>query len=576
MYKRILEYVKPYWIRILIASLCAIGVSGATAAVAWLVQPALDKIFIQKNLQMLMLIPVAILIMYFLKGVFNYYQSYLMRYVGNRVIMDMRNDLYSHLTVMPMQFYTEHSTGKLMSRLLNDVSIINNAASTSIKDLVQNLITVIALLGVVFYQDWRLAAISCLVLPFAYYPIIKLGRKLRRVSRKGQEEISGITAIMHETFTGASVVKAFGMEPSEINKFMEKNYSLFKISMKGVKLTELSTPLMEFIGAVGASLIIWYGGHQVVNGVTTPGTFFSFLTALIMMYSPLRALTRVNAAIQQSIAAAERVFAILDLDTEEVTNKGTTELHGIKDRIELRNVSFKYPSSTKHAISDASFSVPHGRTVALVGSSGGGKTTIGNLLLRFYEPESGGIYIDGTDIRDFTLRSLRSRIGIVSQDVILFNDTVFSNIAYGKKDIGMEDVMNAAKKAYAHDFIINMPDGYNTVIGERGAKVSGGEKQRIAIARAILKDPPILILDEATSALDTESEHMIQMALDNLMIGRTTFVIAHRLSTIKNADLIIALDNGKIVEMGRHEELLTRRGLYKRLYDMQFAEKGQL
>jgi len=576
MYKRILEYVKPYWIRILIASLCAIGVSGATAAVAWLVQPALDKIFIQKNLQMLMLIPVAILIMYFLKGVFNYYQSYLMRYVGNRVIMDMRNDLYSHLTVMPMQFYTEHSTGKLMSRLLNDVSIINNAASTSIKDLVQNLITVIALLGVVFYQDWRLAAISCLVLPFAYYPIIKLGRKLRRVSRKGQEEISGITAIMHETFTGASVVKAFGMEPSEINKFMEKNYSLFKISMKGVKLTELSTPLMEFIGAVGASLIIWYGGHQVVNGVTTPGTFFSFLTALIMMYSPLRALTRVNAAIQQSIAAAERVFAILDLDTEEVTDKGTTELHGIKDRIELRNVSFKYPSSTKHAISDASFSVPHGRTVALVGSSGGGKTTIGNLLLRFYEPESGGIYIDGTDIRDFTLRSLRSRIGIVSQDVILFNDTVFSNIAYGKKDIGMEDVMNAAKKAYAHDFIINMPDGYNTVIGERGAKVSGGEKQRIAIARAILKDPPILILDEATSALDTESEHIIQMALDNLMIGRTTFVIAHRLSTIKNADLIIALDNGKIVEMGRHEELLTRRGLYKRLYDMQFAEKGQL
>ncbi|MEK6713198.1 MAG: ATP-binding cassette domain-containing protein [Nitrospirota bacterium] len=293
-----------------------------------------------------------------------------------------------------------------------------------------------------------------------------------------------------------------------------------------------------------------------------------------MMYSPLRALTRVNAAIQQSIAAAERVFAILDLDTEKVTDKGTTELHGIKDKIELRNVSFKYPSSTKHAISDASFSVPHGKTVALVGSSGGGKTTIGNLLLRFYEPESGGIYIDGKDIRDFTLRSLRSHIGIVSQDVILFNDTVFSNIAYGKKDIGMEDVMNAAKKAYAHDFIIKMPDGYNTVIGERGAKVSGGEKQRIAIARAILKDPPILILDEATSALDTESEHIIRMALDNLMIGRTTFVIAHRLSTIKNADLIIALDNGKIVEMGRHEELLTRRGLYKRLYDMQFAEKG--
>ncbi len=573
MYQRILEYVKPYWIRIVTASLCAIGVSGTTAAAAWLVQPALDKIFIQKNVQLLLMIPIFILIIYFIKGICNYYQSYLMRYVGNRVIMDVRNDLYSHIAVMPMQFYTEHSTGKLMSRLLNDVGIINNAASTAIKDLVQNVITVIALLGVVFYQDWRLAIISCFVLPFAYYPLIKLGRKLRHVSRKGQEEISGITDIMHETFSGASVVKAFGMEQSEIGKFRDKNYRLFRISMKGVKLTELSTPIMEFIGAAGASLIIWYGGYQVVQGVTTPGTFFSFLTALIMMYSPLRALTRVNSAIQQSIAAAERVFAILDLENEKATDKGTRELSGIRDRIELKNVSFKYESSSKHAISNVSFSVPHGNTVAIVGSSGGGKTTIGNLLLRFYEPNEGGIYIDGMDIRDFSLRSLRSRIGIVSQDVILFNDTVLSNISYGQNDISMEEVMNAAKKAYAHDFISRMPDGYNTVIGERGAKVSGGEKQRIAIARAILKDPPILILDEATSALDTESEHIIQMALDNLMIGRTTFVIAHRLSTIKNADLIIAMDGGKVVEMGQHEELLKAGRLYKRLYDMQFTEK---
>ncbi len=573
MYQRILKYVKPYWIRILIASLCAIGVSGTTAAAAWLVQPALDKIFIQRNVQLLLMIPFVILIIYFIKGICNYYQSYLMRYVGNRVIMDMRNNLYSHIAVMPMQFYTEHSTGKLMSRLLNDVGIINNAASSSIKDLVQNSITVVALFGVIFYQDWRLAVISCFVLPFAYYPLIKLGRKLRRISRKGQEEISGVTAIMHETFTGASVVKAFGMEESEISKFREKNSSLFRISMKGVKLTELSTPIMEFIGAAGASLIIWYGGYQVVKGVTTPGTFFSFLTALIMMYSPLKALTRVNSAIQQSIAAAERVFAILDLDSEKAVDKGTRELNGVKEKIELKNVSFRYESSSKHALSDVSFSVEHGRTAAIVGSSGGGKTTIGSLLLRFYEPDAGGIYIDGTDIRNFSLRSLRSQIGIVSQDVILFNDTVLSNISYGKKDISMEEVVTAAKKAYAHDFISRMPDGYNTVIGERGTKLSGGEKQRIAIARAILKDPPIMILDEATSALDTESEHIIQMALENLMIGRTTFVIAHRLSTIRNADLILAMDGGKVAEIGKHEELLKNGGIYKRLYDMQFAEK---
>lgn len=573
MYQRILKYVKPYWIRIVIASLCAIGVSGTTAAAAWLVQPALDKIFIQKNVQLLAMIPPIILIIYLIKGVCNYYQSYLMRYVGNRVIMDMRNDLYSHIAVMPMKFYTEYSTGKLMSRLLNDVGIINNAASTSIKDLVQNTITVIALFGVIFYQEWRLAAISCIVLPFAYYPLIKLGKKLRRISTKGQEEISGVTAILHETFTGASVVKAFGMEESEINKFSEKNYRLFRISMKGVKVTELSTPIMEFIGAAGAALIIWYGGYQVVKGVTTPGTFFSFLTALIMMFSPLKALTRVNSAIQQSIAAAERVFAILDLKNERDTDKGTMELNGIKEKIELKNVSLRYEGSSKHALSNVSFSVQHGKTVAIVGGSGGGKTTIGNLLLRFYEPDAGGIYIDGTDIRDFSLSSLRSQIGIVSQDVILFNDTVLGNISYGKKDISMEDIVNAAKKAYADDFINRMPDGYNTVIGERGAKLSGGEKQRIAIARAILKDPPLLILDEATSALDTESEHIIQMALENLMIGRTTFVIAHRLSTIKNADMIIAMDGGKIAEMGQHEDLIRKDGLYKRLYDMQFTEK---
>lgn len=571
MYKRLLIYVKPYWARILIASLCALGVSGATAFAAWLVQPALDNIFIKKDMQMLLMIPLAILGIYLIKGFCNYYQAYMMLYVGNRVVMDVRNDLYSHTAIMPIQFFTQHSTGKLLSRILNDVGIINHAVSSSIKDLIQNIVTVIALTGVVFYRDWRLAFIACLALPLAYYPLIKLGKRLRRISKQGQEEISGITSILHETFTGTSVVKAFGMESNEIEKFRDKNYKLFKVKMKGVKLAEISTPLMEFIGAIAVSLIIWYGGYQVIHGISTPGTFFSFLTALIMMYSPLRTLTRTNIAIQQSLAAAERIFSILDMDTERIIDRGTAELKGIKN-IEFKNVYFKYERASRYILSDINFEVASGQIIAIVGSSGGGKTTIGNLLLRFYDPTSGSICIDNRDIRDFTLASLRRHIGIVSQDVILFNDTVLNNITYGKKDVIMEDVIKTAQEAYAHDFIVKMPEGYHTVIGEKGVKMSGGEKQRIAIARALLKNPPLLILDEATSSLDAESEQIIQMALNNLMKGRTTFVIAHRLSTIKNADMIMAIDKGRIVEMGRHGELLANGGLYKRLYDMQFAE----
>ncbi len=576
MYQRLLKYVKPYWAGIVVSFICALGVSGTTAAAAWLVQPVLDKIFIEKNTKMLMFIPVAIIIIYFFKGICTYAQSYIMRHVGNKVIMDVRNDLYAHTATMPMSFYTQNSTGSLMSRILNDVSIINSAVSTSIKDLIQNAVTVISLMGVVFYRDWRLAIIACLSLPFSYYPLIKLGKKLRHVSKIGQEEMSGVTSILHETFTGTSVVKAFGMEQSEIEKFKDKNNKLFKVTMKGVKYAEISTPLMEFIGSFAVALIIWYGGYQVIHGVSTTGTFFSFLTALILMYGPLKTLTKINVSIQQSLAAAERIFDIMDMDTEAINDKGTSELNGIKNRIEFKDVYFKYDNAAGNALSGINFGVSNGQIVAIVGGSGGGKTTIGNLLLRFYEPASGGIFIDNVDIREFTLKSLRKHMGIVSQDVILFNDTLLKNITYGKEEFSMEEVIAAATKAYAHDFIVKMPEGYNTEIGEKGVRLSGGEKQRIAIARAILKNPPILILDEATSALDTESEHIIQMALNNLMKGRTTFVIAHRLSTIRNADIIIALEKGKIIEMGRHEDLIKNSGLYRRLYDMQFAEKGKL
>lgn len=575
MYGRLLKYVKPYWFRIVVAFLCAIGVSAMTAAAAWLVQPVLDDIFIKKDTRMLLLIPLGILMIYLIKGLCTYYQAYTMRYVGNKVIMDIRNDLYAHTAVMPMQFYVQNPTGKLISRILNDVGIINNAVSSSIKDIIQNSVTVLALTGLIFYRDWRLAAIAFIALPFAYYPIISLGRKLRKVSTKGQEEISGLTSILHESFTGAGVVKAFGMEGREIEKFKEKNSKFFKITMKGVKLAEITTPLMEFTGAIAVALIIWYGGYQVIKGASTPGTFFSFLTALIMMYSPLRTLTRVNMSVQQSIAAAERIFHIMDMDTEGIVDTGTMELNGVKEKIEFRDVYFKYEKASRYILYNINFEIKKGQVIAIVGGSGGGKTTIGNLLLRFYDPTSGAIKIDGIDIREFTLKSLRKNIGIVSQDVILFNDTVLNNIAYGQKEVNLDDVIRASEKAYAHDFIMKMSHGYDTVIGEKGIKLSGGEKQRISIARAILKNPPILILDEATSALDAETEHIIQKALSNLMEGRTTIVIAHRLSTIKNADTIIAIDKGKIVEMGGHEELLTRNGLYKRLYKIQFAEKSQ-
>jgi len=574
MYKRLLKYVKPYWFRIVIAFICALGVSAATAGAAWLVQPVLDEIFIKKDIHMLLLMPLAILLIYFIKGLCNYFQAYMMRYVGNKVIMDIRNDLFSHMVLMPIQFYVYNPTGKLISRILNDVGIINSAVSSSIKDIIQNSVTVIALLGLIFYRDWKLALISCVALPFAYYPIVSLSKKLRKVSIKGQEEVSGLTSIMHENFTGMGVVKAFGMEGHETERFRERNNRFFRITMKAVRLAEITTPLMEFTGAIAVALIIWYGGYQVIKGASTPGTFFSFLTALIMMYSPLRALTRVNVSIQQSIAAAERIFHILDMDTERVMDKGQKELTGVRDRIEFKNVYFKYDKSSRYVLHDINFSVKSGQIVAIVGGSGGGKTTIGNLLLRLYDPSSGTILIDGVDIREFTLKSLRKNIGIVSQDVVLFNDTVFNNIAYGQKDASMEDVIRVAREAYAHEFIMNMPEGYNTIIGEKGVKLSGGEKQRISIARALLKNPPILILDEATSALDAETEHIIQKALNNLMKGRTTFIIAHRLSTIKHADIIIAIDKGRIVEMGRHEDLLKKGGLYKRLYDMQFSRKA--
>lgn len=575
IYLRLLKYIKPYWLRLSGAILSAVGVSLLTAANAWLVKPVLDNIFIRKDALMLTTLPVIIFLIALFKGIFTYTQAYLMRYTGNKVIKDIRDELYSHIILMPMSFYGKRHTGKIIARIINDVSIIQSAVSTVVKDILQQSITIIALLCVIFYQNWRWAIISIIVLPLGYYPFIKLSKRLRKISRVGQQKIADITSFLHETIVGIKVVKAFGMEKFEKKRFQEKNMNYFKNTMKATRVSEMTSPLMGVIGAIGAAFVIWYGGYEVIKGTTTPGTFFSFMTACLFMYTPMRNLSQANNMIQMALASAERIFSIFDEENEREIDKGETELQRVKHSILFKNVSFEYENKIP-VLTDINLNVKSGEVVAVVGSSGSGKTTLVNLLLRFYEPVHGTIFIDDINIKDVPLSSLRRQIGIVSQETILFDDTVRNNIAYGMKDINMEEIIEAARASYAYQFIINMPNGFDTVIGERGTKLSGGERQRLAIARALLKDPPILILDEATSSLDTESEHIIQKALANLMKNRTTFVIAHRLSTIKHATKIVVIEKGSISEIGRHDELIRHGKRYKMFYDMQFEETARL
>lgn len=572
IYLRLIRFAKPYWGRLIFATLCTFIVAGLTTAIPGTIKWVVDYIFVEKDAFMLIVLPIGVTIIFFLKGVFTYLQSYLMKYVGNRAVMDIRNRLYNHLVFLPLGFHTKNPTGKLMSKIMNDVGMMQVAVSSVMKDLLQHTVTAIGMIGVIFYLDWKLATISLLVLPLVYYPLVKMGRRLRKLSRKGQEKIADLSAVLQETLSGIKIVKAFGMEGHEGDRFADENRSYFNVTMKGTKLAEVTSPMMEVIGALGFSIILWYGGYQVIKGNSTPGTFFAFLTALQMLYGPIKSLSNISNTIQQTIAAAERVFQILDISTEKDMEKGSFKLLKVEKGVEFENISFLYEESKEPVLKNINLNVKAGEVIALVGSSGSGKTTLVNLLPRFYDPAEGRILIDGIDIKEATLSSLRGQISIVSQDVILFNDAVRNNIAYGKENATLSEVMEAARAAYAHQFISKLPQGYDTVIGEKGIRLSGGEKQRLAIARAILKNSPILILDEATSSLDTESEFYVQKALENLMKNRTTLVIAHRLSTVKNADRIVVIEDGKIVEIGRHEELLKNNGSYNRLYRMQFIE----
>jgi subfamily B ATP-binding cassette protein MsbA len=572
MTKRLLPLIKPYWFRLALAMVCMAVVAGVTALMAYLVKPVLDDIFFQKNMVTLSLLPPFIVVLYIVKGGFGYGQSYLMSYVGQRIVANLREQLYRHLQRLSLSYYDRTSTGLLMSRIINDVNLIQGAVSSAVTGILKDLFTIIGLVAVIFYRDWQLAGLAILVLPIAVLPIVKFGRKLRKISTQSQKTMAAISIHLHETLSGNRIVKAFGMEDREVERFRERNQRYFDLTMKDVSVKSISSPIMEFLGGIGIAAIIWYGGYNVIRGTSTPGTFFSFLTALLMLYEPIKHLSGVNNTIQQGLAAAVRVFEILDLKPEIRDQPEARPLQEVRQGIVFKDVSFRYDRDW--VLRHLNLEVRAGEVIAVVGTSGGGKTTLVNLIPRFYERTEGEILIDGRPIQSFTLASLRRQIGIVTQQTILFNDTVRNNIRYGSPQKSEEEIIQAARAAYAYDFIDRLPDKMETLIGEQGIRLSGGERQRISIARALLKDAPILILDEATSALDSDSEAEVQRALENLMTGRTTLVIAHRFSTIRKADRIIVIAEGRIVEQGRHEELWQSGGEYRRIYEIQFRDNG--
>jgi subfamily B ATP-binding cassette protein MsbA len=568
IYKRLIKLAKPHLPKFILAMLCMLVVGGLTSALAFLVKPVLDDIFMKKNAAMLKWIPIAVVAIYMLKGLCTYVQTILMNFIGQRVVADIRNRLYQVIQTQSMSFFTKNQTGILMSRITNDVNSMQGAVSEAVTSLLKDSFTLICLMFVIFYRDWQLALVAMVIFPVTIYPIATFGRKIRKLATRTQVTMGSLTTLLQETISGARIVKAFGREDYESSRFSRENENLLKLTLKSVTISAVSSPFMEFLGGVGIAAIIFYGGYQVIQGVSTPGTFFSFLAALILLYEPIKRLTNVNNTIQQGIAGAQRVFSIIDAVPEIRNKPEAIPLPAISKAIDIRNVTFRYEDTP--VLKQINLTVRAGEAVAFVGMSGGGKTTLVNLIPRFYDVSEGQILIDGRDIRDVTMESLRAQIGIVTQQTILFNDTVRNNIIYGDVEKTEADVIRAAKAANAHYFIMNLPDGYDTVIGEQGTKLSGGERQRISIARALLKDAPILVLDEATSSLDTEAEIEVQEALENLMKGRTTLVIAHRLSTIRNADRIVVLVNGEIVEEGTHEALLDKKGEYFRLYQMQF------
>ena len=547
-----------------------VGFGATSGGLAYLIKPVFDDVLIQN--ENLVQVAALIIVLYLAKGLFSYFSTYLMSWVGQRTVMDLRNLLYQHVIRQSVSFFKSQPTGTLISHITNDVEKIQQAVSGAMGDLLMQSFALLGYGALVFYYDWRLAIFCFVVAPLAIYPLVTLGRKLRRRTDTGLERWRDITNILHETISGSRIVKAFRMEASETKRFVGATDSLFRTNMRITRVISMMPPIMELVGGIGMAAAIWYGSGRIAASTMTPGEFSSFIAALFMMYMPVKKLSRVNATLQQALSAASRIFAVLDMEQSIREVEDAVELPPLSQSIELKNLDFVYDDGKGATLRDVNLVIEAGQVVALVGTSGAGKSTLASLVPRFYDPTGGVIFFDGVDIREATLSSLRGQIGLVTQETILFNDTVRNNIGYGLSSVSEEALVAAAEAACALEFIRELPNGFDTVIGERGQRLSGGQRQRIAIARAILKNPPILVLDEATSSLDAESEALLQRALENLMANRTTLVIAHRLSTIRKADRIVVMEGGEVRETGTHEELLLRSGgVYRRLYELQFS-----
>jgi subfamily B ATP-binding cassette protein MsbA len=526
------------------------------------------KINAMSQLDLLYSMAVFLAVLFFLKGLFTFLQSSLMSDVGQRVMRDIRARLYSKFQSLDLEYFSRKRSGELISRITNDVAMVENAVSYGFTDLVYQTLQIILFSIIIIFVYWRLAFFALIMIPFISIPIVMVGKKLRKLSRSTQEKMADINSLLYETISGVRIVRAFGAENYEVDKFKNQNQDYYKLNMKSIRRTLALGPSTEFFGAIGGVLILLYIGRQVVDGVLSFGIFGLFLGSVMMMIRPFKKLSAVSAIMQKAFAASTRIYEVLEVEPKIKDDAQSWDLAGIKDGVEFKDLWFKYEDAD--VLKGINLKCRRGDILAIVGPSGAGKSTLVDLIPRFYDPQKGTLLIDGRDIRTFNINSLRRHIGMVTQETILFNDSVKDNIAYGKRGASYDEIVDAAKKAFAHEFILNLPNGYDTFIGDRGVKLSGGERQRLAIARAILKNPPILILDEATSQLDTQSERLVQEALNSLIQGRTVFVIAHRLSTVKHASKIVVISDGAIAEEGSHEQLLAQGGLYKRLYDIQF------
>lgn len=568
LYKRLISYLRPYTRRFLGAMLCMAVFSALTGATMWLVKNIFDRIFIAKDIQMLYMVTWIIPFFFLVKGIAAYGQNYLLYYITQNVVRKLRNELYEKMISLSHDFYVKNSSARLMARVTNDVAALQNALYRVPPSIIRDGLTVFVMIGVLFYLHWKFALISLVIFPLAAIPLGQFARKMRHASREGQKQMAEIYSSLQETLSGISIIKAFMQENEEIARFHRENDRYYQTQQQFIRVDARSSPIMEFIGSLAVAFILWFGGKDVIDGVWTSGSFVAFLTAAFSLYQPLKNFSQTNSLIQQAMAGTERIFEILDEKPTIIDLPDVAALKPFNSHIVYDGITFHYPERPG-VLKSLNLKIAAGEIIAVVGPSGSGKTSLANLLLRFYDPQEGRILVDGTDIRQVSLGSLRAQIGIVPQEIVLFNETVRYNVTYGRRAASEEEMITAAKAANSYQFIQRMPQGFDTVIGERGMKLSGGERQRLAITRAILKNPPILILDEATSALDAESEKLVQEAIENLMANRTVMIIAHRLATVKKADRIIVLDRGEIVEQGKHEELLTQEGVYSRLHNLQ-------